>query len=452
MAPDPAEQIALFRYRVIAEALDERLTPAQRGLLVRELAGRAHELPDGTRKQLSRASLDRWLRAYRESGLEGLRPRPRSDQGAVRKQPELLEEACRLRREAAGRSAEQISRILWARHQVRVSPRTVSEHLRRQGLDRSRLTAQPRVYGRFEAEAPNQVWIGDVLHGPYIPHPRVAGSRRAYLFMLLDDHSRLVLHGKWVTQENTRSGQEVLRQAILAHGLPDLLYFDNGGPYANAALERTCAVLGVRLVHSRPGQPAGRGKVERAFRFVRDAFLSEAVLKGIESFQQLNDWFTAWVQTVCNTRLLEETEQTPKERFATLQNPRRADLELLYEAFRWSVVRTVTKTALVSLEGIKFSVDPALIGQRVELHYDPDDLSRIDVWFRGRRFGSATLFLLGRHVQRQKPPPRVPPAESTGVDYLGLLDQQHLRDSIGGLAFRDLDEDEDDDQEEESDS
>lgn len=218
MAPDPAEQIALFRYRVIAEALDERLTPAQRGLLVRELAGRAHELPDGTRKQLSRASLDRWLRAYRESGLEGLRPRPRSDQGAVRKQPELLEEACRLRREAAGRSAEQISRILWARHQVRVSPRTVSEHLRRQGLDRSRLTAQPRVYGRFEAEAPNQVWIGDVLHGPYIPHPRVAGSRRAYLFMLLDDHSRLVLHGKWVTQENTRSGQEVLRQAILAHG------------------------------------------------------------------------------------------------------------------------------------------------------------------------------------------------------------------------------------------
>ena len=65
MASDPAEEIALFRYRVIAEALDERLTPAERGLLVRELAGRAHELPDGTRKELSRASLDRWLREGR---------------------------------------------------------------------------------------------------------------------------------------------------------------------------------------------------------------------------------------------------------------------------------------------------------------------------------------------------------------------------------------------------
>jgi transposase len=144
MAPDPDEQTALFRYRVIAEALNDRLSSAERGLLVRELASRAHELADGSRKEFSRATLDRWIRSYRESQLAGLRPKPRSDQGLVRKQPELLQEAARLRREAPARSAEQISRILFARHQVRVSPRTVSEHLRRQGLDRARLTADPR--------------------------------------------------------------------------------------------------------------------------------------------------------------------------------------------------------------------------------------------------------------------------------------------------------------------
>ena len=72
MAPDPAEQIALFRYRVIAEVLSDRLSPAERGLLVRELAARAHELPDGSRKQFSRTTLDRWIRAYRESELAGL--------------------------------------------------------------------------------------------------------------------------------------------------------------------------------------------------------------------------------------------------------------------------------------------------------------------------------------------------------------------------------------------
>jgi putative transposase len=444
MGPDPAEQVALFRYRLIAEALSERLSSAERGRLVRELAARAHELPDGSRKEFSRATLDRWIRAYREGELAALRPQPRSDQGLVRKQPELLEEACRLRREAPFRSAEQISRILLTRRQVRVSPRTISEHLRRQGLDRSRLTAQPRVYGRFEADAPNQVWIGDVLHGPYIPHPRVAGSRKAYLFLLLDDHSRLVLHGQFVTQENTRAGQQVLRAAILAHGLPEVCYFDNGSPYANAALERTCAVLGIRLVHSRPGQPAGRGKVERAFRAIREWFLTEATLRPISSFQDLNDKFTAWVHEVFNARLHEETGQRPVDRFASLQNPRRPDLELLYEAFRWSVMRRVSKTALVSLEGLKFQVDPALCGQRVELHYDPDDLSRIDVWHQGRRFGSAAPFVLGRHVPPQAPLPPPPPSQPTGVDYLGLIEEQHRRDSIGRLSYRDLNKEESD--------
>jgi putative transposase len=443
MAPDPAEATALFRYRVIAEALSERLTPAERGLLVRGLAARAHEMPDGSRKEFSRATLDRWVRAYRESGLPGLRPQARSDQGAVRKRPELLEEACRLRREAPARSAEQIARILLARHGVRVAPRTISGHLRRRGLDRARLAGQPRVFGRFEAEAPNQIWIGDVLHGPLVPHPPAKGSRQSYLFMLLDDHSRLVLHGRWVTQENTRSGQEVLRQAILAHGLPEILHVDNGSPYANAALERTCGVLGIDLVHSRPGRPQGRGKVERAFRFVRDAFLSEITLRPIASFQELNDKFNAWVQHECNTRVHEATGQTPIARFATLSNPRRPDLELLYEAFRWSQVRTVTRTAHVSLAGVKYSVDPALCGQRVELHFDPLDLSRIDVWFQGRRFGVAVPFVLGRHVQRQvAPPPPEPAPEPSGLDYLSIVEQQHLRDSIGRIPYRDLDQEE----------
>ncbi len=49
----------LFRYRVIAEALSERLTPAEQGLLVRGLASCAHEMPDGSRKEFSRATLVR---------------------------------------------------------------------------------------------------------------------------------------------------------------------------------------------------------------------------------------------------------------------------------------------------------------------------------------------------------------------------------------------------------
>ncbi len=439
MPTDPAEAIALFRYRVIAEATNERLTPAERGLLVRELAARLHELPDGSRREVSRATLDRWLRAWRAEGLEGLRPARRSDVGTARVAPELIEEACLLRRELPVRSASQISRILHARHGVRVAPRTIRGHLRRRGLDRRRLSAEPRVFGRFEAERPNERWIGDVLVGPFVPHPRTSGSRRAYLFLLVDDHSRLLLHGRWMTHENTRAGQTVLRQAILRRGLPENLYLDNGAPFANAALERTCAVLGIRLIHSRPYSPQGRGKQERLNRFIREAFLTEAEHAGIEGFGQLDDRFTAWAERDANTRIHAETGETPSGRFLAGGAPRSVDPDLLREAFRWSVTRVVTRTATVSLAGNRYSVEPALVGRRVELRFEPEDLSRIEVWHERRSWGAAVPFVIGRHVHRQVPQAAPsPPPEPSGVDYLGLVEEQHDAETLGRLAYRDL--------------
>jgi len=177
-----------------------------------------------------------------------------------------------------------------------VSERTVRAHLRRKGLDRASRGSQPtQVLGRYEAERPNQRWIGDVLTGPYVPCPRVAGSQRAKLraklFVLVDDHSRLLVPGRWIAEENTRAGQDTLRQAIVQaivrRGLPEALYealyVDNGAPYANAALDRCCAVLGIRLVHSQPDRPQGRGKQERLNRVIRERFLLEATHTGIAS-------------------------------------------------------------------------------------------------------------------------------------------------------------------------
>src|SRR5438552_13779785 len=90
MTAESAEAIALFRYRVIAEAIGPRLSPADRGQLVRELARQLHEHPDGSQRQYSRGTLDRWIRAYREQGLDGLKPDARADLGAVRATPSSL--------------------------------------------------------------------------------------------------------------------------------------------------------------------------------------------------------------------------------------------------------------------------------------------------------------------------------------------------------------------------
>jgi transposase InsO family protein len=42
--------------------------------------------------------------------------------------------------------------------------------------------------------------------------------------------------------------------------VPENLYLDNGAPYRSSQLARTCAVLGVHLVHSKPYSPLLSGQ------------------------------------------------------------------------------------------------------------------------------------------------------------------------------------------------
>jgi putative transposase len=79
----------------------------------------------------------------------------------------------------------------------------------------------------------------------------------------------------------------------------------------------------------------------------------------------------------------------------------------------------------VSLEGNTYAVDPALVARRVELRYDPEDLSVIDVFFEGRPAGVATPFVIGRHTHRAVPGATRPEPTPTGIDYLAMVAAAH---------------------------
>ena len=57
-----AQDAALFRYRLIGPALEEGLTTRQRGRVVRGIAGQVHAGPGGRGVQVSRKTIDRWIR------------------------------------------------------------------------------------------------------------------------------------------------------------------------------------------------------------------------------------------------------------------------------------------------------------------------------------------------------------------------------------------------------
>jgi putative transposase len=440
---DGVEQVALFRFSVISAAVSPTLTPAERGVIVRALAARTWVTPEGVERSFARGTIDRWLVAYRRDGLGGLRPVPRSDRGRARSQGRWLEEAERMRRAIPTRSSAKIVDGIARAHGVVLSERTVRAHLRRAGLTRAALTAEPaRAFGRYQASGPNEIWIGDVLVGPWVPHPRAAGSRRAKLFVLVDDYSRLLVHGRWMTEENTRAGQDVLRSAIARRGVPQILHVDNGAPYANHQLARACAVLAVHLVHSKPYAPQGRGKQERLNSYIRQSFIAEMEDRGIRGFEELNDMFMAWAEQVANARIHAETKQAPIERFLANFTPSVPPPAVLAEAFRWSLTRRVTKTATVNLLGNRYQVDPALIGRTVELRFDPEDLTGIEVFDHGVGAGAALPFVIGRHVHPAVPQAAPPPPASDpepGIDYMGLVAAAHT-ETLGeaSISYRDV--------------
>ncbi|MGH9267230.1 MAG: DDE-type integrase/transposase/recombinase, partial [Acidimicrobiales bacterium] len=138
-----------------------------------------------------------------------------------------------------------------------VSARTLQRHFARLGLNRSADGAAPRAFGRFEATEFGALWTGDGLHGP------VVGGHKAVLCAFIDDWSRAVPGWRWGHAEDTVRLEAALRRGLESRGVPQKCSVDNGSAFTSAPFNRTLAVLGIAIAHSRPGQPASRGKVER---------------------------------------------------------------------------------------------------------------------------------------------------------------------------------------------
>jgi putative transposase len=432
-----AREIGLFRYMLIREAADATLSRRQRGKLVRAIAAQSHTDPFGRVVTLTRWTLDRWIQEWRRGGFDALVPNPRQSQ--PRTPAEVLAMAAALKKENPDRSAAQVRRILAAHHGWAPDERTVQRMFVRTGLTALTTSgpAAPASFGRFEADKPNELWTGDALHGPRID------GRKTYLFAFLDDNSRACVGHRWGFAEDSVRLAAALRPALAARGVPNYVYVDNGSAFVDSWLLRACAKLGIKLVHSTPGRPQGRGKIERFFRDVNSEFVVEiatadgAAGRVVRDLAELNRLFTAWVETVYHRRVHSETGQAPLARWLAggpFGVPAPADLA---EAFRWSEHRTVSKTALVSLHGNRYQVDPLLVGRKVELVFDPFDLTNIRVRADGTDHGRALPHQVSRHAHPKARPetPAEPPRPTTGIDYLGLIDAEHSATIAGRVNY-----------------
>jgi putative transposase len=313
--------------------------------------------------------LDRWIRTRRRGGFDALVPAARRVE--PRTDAAVLALAVSLKKENPRRTAAQVRRILVEASPPGVVPaeRTLQRHFAARGLNIRPDGRPPKVRGRFEAERVNEIWTADTLHGP-----KVAG-RKAFVQAIIDDHSRLLVDYQCTYRDDAARFMILFRHAIATCGIPSTLYVDNGSPFVDEALLRTCARLGIRVTHSAPGEPEGRGKVERMFRTVREQFLVEVhgeadnpVGHYVAHLAAMGEALRLWATRVYHRQEHSETGQTPLQRWADGEPPVLPGPEALRRAFAWTVSRRVRKNARIELEGNRYKVDDALARKDIELH------------------------------------------------------------------------------------
>lgn len=389
MTEDQKMQVAVFRFSVIGDFVNgSEMSRSEKRRLMREKCARKWQIPFSEKTRISKGTIQRWCRVYRDSGgdLKSLYPQDRSDQGKSRA---MDEDTClaliQLRRKMPALTVPQL--IEQMRLKNRVTPSvvlnnsTVYRFLHQQNLMAAQMK-KPVDRRKFEAELPNDLWQSDVMHGPKVD---VDGKmRKTYLIAIIDDHSRLMVHAAFYLSERLTSYLIAFEDAIAARGLPRKLYVDNGAAFRSKHLEYIAASLSISLIHAKPYMPQGKGKIERWFKTVRNSFLP--FFKGT-GLTQLNEELARWINAGYHERIHSATGQTPFERFTGKMHCLRNAPANLKDYFRKVVRRTVSRDRSVTINGLLYEAPVALIGKRVELLYHTNELENVEIKYQNKSYG-----------------------------------------------------------------
>ncbi len=152
----------------------------------------------------------------------------------------------------------------------------------------------------------------------------------------------------------------------------------------------------------------------------------------------------SWLEAYDN-RVHRSTKQTPKKRYeAKADHTRHLPAEMLKEIFLWEEDRTVRKTAIIELEGNRYDVDSSLRGMKIQIRFNPFDLSTIQVWKDDERFEDAKPAEL-RNQSHSKLPnetdsDQTPAGVSSFLEQLKKQQEEEKRKQVGTTSFTKLKE------------
>ncbi len=397
-----AEEIAAARVQLLSPLLASGID-----------AAKAQKLKEQISKEqgISERTIRRYLSMYSLNGFSGLKPKSKGRQPSQTIAPEIVDQAIILRREVPSRSVAQIIQILeWEGKAApgEIKRSTLQEKLANRGYS----TRHMRMYAdsgvaarRFQHLHRNALWHSDIKYALYLPIGPNGSLKQVYLVTFIDDATRFVLHGAFYPSLDQVIVEDCFRAALQKHGLPEKVYFDNGKQYNTKWMKRTCSKLGIRLLYARPYSPESTGCYQNK---------PHAALKN---------------------------KQSPEIAYRSDKQPIRfVDSEVLTNAFLHCETRVVDKAGCISFMSKKYEVGIMFIGCKVDVVYDPADITELTIEYEGHKPWQVRELAIGERAGKRPTLPehmqKIPADSSRLLVAASEKNHQRQKRQIQAVSYR----------------
>ena len=479
------------------EIFANQLTTGSGAADIMDVAAAANQRPRrGAGVQISARTLFRWVGLYKQAGWAALVPT--STQAATAAElPEDVRAVLKAYANASGAArnlthcAQRVTELLgrpyddWRRlydQARRALPKLDKARLikaRHTGTERAaKLPFKRRDTGTLQ---PNDVWLVDGhTFKAKVRHPEHGQPFAPEVTIAIDAATRKVVGWSASLSENTIAVGDCIRHAVATHGVPAIVYSDNGAGERAKVFDCPVAGLFARLGSEHrtgiPGHPQGHGLIERSWqthmlrcarqfstyqggdvdsRTLRNMTLEMArEQRAVKRAEANGDVVVLSAKVPGWDRFLDAVQQsidaynnqhrhralprhlqgeldgkhmTPGEAWGQMMDPAHQvllDQPTLRHLFMPAVLRTALRGEVRWLNGAYFNAElMAVDGEQVRVHYDIHDSSRVWVWTTEGRFVCEAQ--VGANAMGYFPAPMVERAREKRV--MGIVKRRELQ-------------------------
>lgn len=437
----------LLRYRVVSAVQGLTAAGLKRSAALSAVAGQLHVDGAGHGHRFSVRTVRRWLAAFEEKGVAGLKnaAHPHSESSEVLP-PELLDY---LQAQKAADEPASIPELLRrAREENALHPTVVVDRstvwraLRRMGVSTRRVRrVEINDKRRFAFSQRMRLVLADFVHFRVGP----ARLRRLAIYFL-DDATRYGLGVLVGTDgEKTVYCLRALQDVLVRYGLMLVIYLDHGPAFVADDLARVLSGLRIGFIHGTSAYPQGHGKIERFNRSLRarilrsfDGALDVDPDCGALTLRLRHDLFDKYNHLPHESLELD----TPHQRWtsnATLLKSA-GDEEILRAAFVLPEQRTVSNDHCISFDGVLYEVPGGLAGRKVTVLRALLENDALYLDHGGRRVRLHPVDLAANatsgRVRRTQPQERVDPPAKTASTLSFEREYGSILESDGGFPER----------------